>query len=115
MSMKLIEYARAVTSHHPARSHIDCVMCVRVRVCGTYRGRHMGTDPSCHEDRGTRAVATICTSGTVRQTATPLRRAERTRRIVREKDAEQSIDSKAATAVIEGLVPDRIADKPASR
>ena len=72
----------------------------------------MGTDPSCHEDRGTRAVAT---SGTVRQTATPLRRAERTRRIVREKDAEQSIDSKAATAVIEGLVPDRIADKPASR
>ena len=35
-----------------------------------------------------------------------------TRRIVREKVAEQSIDSRAAAAIIWGLVPDRIADKP---
>ena len=35
-----------------------------------------------------------------------------TRRIVRVKVAEQSIDSRAAAAIIWGLVPDRIADKP---
>ena len=46
--------------------------------------------------------------------ATRLRRAERTRRIVREKVAERSIDCRAAATIIWGLVPDRIADKPTS-
>ena len=44
-----------------------------------------------------------------------LRRAVRTRRIVRGKVAEQTIDSRAAITESGGLVPDRIADKPTSR
>ena len=38
-----------------------------------------------------------------------------TRRIVRVKVAERSIDCRATATIIWGLVPDRIADKPTSR